>query len=90
MEVTVLNACGTVISYEATLVVLPRYAWYRDADGDGYGDSSAMLEAPDAPAGYVELTGDCDVACPFIHPLSRTTARTLKSTCSRIRPCPAR
>ena len=35
--------------------------WYLDADGDGYGLSSATTEACDAPtSAYVAVDGDCD------------------------------
>lgn len=34
--------------------------WYRDADGDGFGDSSAADSACDAAQGYVEDNSDCD------------------------------
>jgi len=34
--------------------------WYRDGDGDGYGDSSRSVDACDAPAGYVTDSSDCD------------------------------
>jgi hypothetical protein len=37
--------------------------FYRDADGDGFGDPSATATACTAPAGYVELGTDCDDAC---------------------------
>jgi hypothetical protein len=33
--------------------------WYRDADVDGYGDSSATLTQSDQPEGYVNISGDC-------------------------------
>ena len=33
--------------------------WYRDLDGDGYGNSDNMLEGC-VDEGYVELGGDCD------------------------------
>ncbi|MGB0195921.1 MAG: cadherin domain-containing protein, partial [Flavobacteriales bacterium] len=42
------NAC----SYATT--------WYRDADGDGYGDSGDTQQACSAPAGYVLNSTDCD------------------------------
>ncbi|MFZ5475758.1 MAG: putative metal-binding motif-containing protein [Myxococcota bacterium] len=41
-------------------------AWYRDGDGDGYGDE--VLNSCDAPDGYVALGGDCDETDPAIHP----------------------
>ena len=33
--------------------------WYRDSDGDGYGDDMDTLEQCDEPAGYVSVGGDC-------------------------------
>jgi hypothetical protein len=35
-------------------------SWYRDADGDGIGDTSDSLGACTAPEGYVAESGDCD------------------------------
>ncbi len=34
--------------------------FYVDADGDGYGTSSATTSACDAPSGYAAASGDCD------------------------------
>ena len=34
--------------------------WYRDDDGDGYGDSSDSISACEQPAGYAGLPGDCN------------------------------
>ena len=34
--------------------------YYSDADGDGYGDLTAALEACDQPVGYVTDSSDCD------------------------------
>ncbi|MCB9766127.1 MAG: FG-GAP repeat protein [Alphaproteobacteria bacterium] len=43
--------------------------WYRDDDGDGFGDPNATPEtACDAPAGYVDNLSDCDDANGDVHP----------------------
>jgi Putative metal-binding motif/FG-GAP repeat len=35
-------------------------AWFKDSDGDGYGDNNEQELACDAPTGYVSLRTDCD------------------------------
>ena len=42
--------------------------WYRDADGDGYGDSGDTTEACAAPSGYAAEGGDCDDGDPDTYP----------------------
>ena len=42
--------------------------FYRDADGDGFGDPSKHVERETAPSGYVDNAGDCDDQDPLIHP----------------------
>ena len=42
--------------------------WYTDADGDGYGDATASVEACSAPSGSVADGADCDDSNPAIHP----------------------
>ncbi len=39
---------------------LDRTRWYEDADGDGTGNTTAVIRACDAPTGYVASGGDCD------------------------------
>ena len=36
------------------------YTYWRDQDGDGYGDSAVEVQACDAPPGFVGNDGDCD------------------------------
>jgi|GEM_PF-4993279 len=42
--------------------------WYRDADGDGYGDPSSMVEECFQPMGYVDNDLDCDDTEPTEEP----------------------
>ena len=42
--------------------------WYRDADGDGYGDAATTTIACRQPAGYVADATDCDDSNPLRHP----------------------
>ena len=39
-----------------------------DQDEDGYGDSNSILESCEAPAGYVDVAGDCDDIDNFSNP----------------------
>jgi len=45
-----------------------RETWYRDSDGDGYGDSEDTRQACDQPSGYVPNPDDCDDNCSSCHP----------------------
>ncbi len=48
------NNCNDVIDEGATTT------YYRDADGDGYGDATITTSACAPPPGYVTNDGDCD------------------------------
>ena len=43
-------------------------AWYRDADGDGWGAASPTATACDVPAGYAAIQGDCADSSAAISP----------------------
>jgi len=43
-------------------------AWYADGDGDGWGDSAAVLYACAQPSGHVSDGGDCDDGDTAFHP----------------------
>lgn len=43
-------------------------AWYKDADLDGFGDSTATQDAGAKPVGYVADNTDCNDADPTIYP----------------------
>jgi hypothetical protein len=42
-------------------------AFYRDEDGDGFGDPTSSISACEAPDGYVDVDGDCNDACAECH-----------------------
>mgnify|MGYP001828174763 FL=1 len=42
--------------------------YFRDSDGDGYGDSNSSKQACSQPSGYVTNTRDCDDTDPKEHP----------------------
>lgn len=54
----------------ATLLGQPDQLFYRDADGDGYGNSNQAVQSCLAvpPPGYVSLPGDCNDNNPNINP----------------------
>jgi hypothetical protein len=47
---------------------IQQYAWYVDADGDGYGDVTNTVLACEQPVGYVMVAGDCDDNNMNVHP----------------------
>lgn len=42
--------------------------YYRDADGDGYGDQSSTITACDRPPGYITVADDCDDTTALSNP----------------------
>lgn len=56
-------------------------AWFRDSDGDGYGDASRGVTQCDAPAGYVGDSGDCDDGNTEISPLATEVCDGIDNNC---------
>ena len=42
--------------------------WYKDADGDGYGNPNSSIKACSQPTGYVKNNTDCDDTKATVHP----------------------
>lgn len=56
--------CDSQIDEDA----IDKQTFYRDNDGDGYGDPSNTVTACEQPEGYVSVAGDCNDANPTISP----------------------
>ncbi len=61
--------CNTDVNKLIDSATAEKNTYYKDADGDGYGDSRGdPVEETDRPAGYVENNDDCDDGNDAIHP----------------------
>jgi hypothetical protein len=45
---------------DANAAINPATVWYRDLDGDGFGDAGTTQASCTQPAGYVASSTDCD------------------------------
>ncbi len=61
----------------------PLASYYRDADGDGFGDAGDSLEACDTatPKGYVSDDTDCDDTREAVHPGADELCDALDNNC---------
>ncbi len=55
--------------------------YYRDADGDGFGDASTTIGACSVPDGYVENSADCNDAEPSANPMADEVCDGLDNDC---------
>ncbi|MFH1465398.1 MAG: putative metal-binding motif-containing protein [Pseudomonadota bacterium] len=55
--------------------------WYRDLDGDGYGDPATTSTACTAPTGYTSDASDCDDLRPTVHPGATETCDRADQDC---------
>lgn len=57
------------VAYDAVrLTRKKKRDWWRDADGDGYGDPGEHKSAFSKPGGYVDNKKDCNDGCKTCHP----------------------
>jgi hypothetical protein len=56
--------------------------FYRDADGDGYGNPSVTTAACSAPAGYVSNNSDCDDTKASVHPGATEVCNGIDDNCN--------
>ena len=55
--------------------------FYADADGDGFGDTNSTVEGCEAPAGYIDVQGDCDDGAPLVFPGATEICDGLDNNC---------
>jgi len=56
-------------------------SFYRDADGDTYGNPAVAVQACVAPSGYVADHSDCDDAVATVHPNALEICNTIDEDC---------
>lgn len=56
--------------------------FWRDADGDGFGDDAMAMTACVAPAGFVEVGGDCDDARATAYPGATEACNGIDDDCN--------
>ncbi len=59
-------------------------AFYRDDDGDGYGQVGSTTEACSLPAGYAANPGDCDDTNPLVSPAGTEVCNDIDDDCDGI------
>ncbi|ADO72424.1 MopE-related protein [Stigmatella aurantiaca] len=59
-------------------------AYYRDADGDGYGNPGSAVYACSAPTGYVANSGDCDDGSSLSRPNTAETCDGRDNDCDGV------
>ncbi|MCO4745945.1 MAG: hypothetical protein KC912_14215 [Proteobacteria bacterium] len=63
--------------------LLPTFTYFRDVDGDGWGDSASTVTDCGPPAGYVDRGGDCDDNNAARNPgLAETTCNGIDDDCN--------
>ena len=73
------NDCDGAIDDVDPGVVLG--TWFRDLDGDGYGDPADSTEACEAPEGFVGEAGDCDDGDGAVRPGAEEVCDGLDNDC---------
>lgn len=62
------EVCGDGIDNDCDDILEEGATWYRDADGDRFGNPAVSVDACDHPEGYVDDNTDCDDGVITINP----------------------
>jgi hypothetical protein len=73
---------GLLCTLDSSNPECPTTNWYRDDDGDGYGDWYDAVSSYYAPEGYVSLAGDCNDDEDFQYPGRPEVCDGLDNDCS--------
>lgn len=83
------NDCNGLVDDELEVSM-----WYRDMDGDGYGNAANQVGNCFCPAGFVGLAGDCDDHDAFVYPSAPGNQTGVDNNCDgvlseqELNPCP--
>ena len=78
-----VETCDDGIDNDCSGQIDDLQTWYRDIDGDGWGDIWTT-ESCDQPDGYVSRGGDCDDGCPDEFPGGIEVCDGLDNDCSQV------
>ena len=74
-------SCGGTDCDDFDASVAGTGTWYRDADGDGYGDSGTSVSACGRPVGYVANAQDCNDGNSAIRPNATESCNGVDDDC---------
>ena len=72
------NDCDGTIDGETAVDAL---TYYRDADGDSYGDADSPLRSCELPTGYTSDTSDCDDSNDEVNPIAEEICNEIDDDC---------
>ena len=58
--------------------------WFKDGDGDGYGNDASLHTSCDQPSGSIAEGGDCDDADPAVHPDATEVCDGIDNDCDTL------
>ena len=80
VTVTDANGCSST-SASLTTTTIPSSTWYRDFDGDEFGDASDEVQDCTQPVGYVANGDDCDDSNDSVYPGADEVCDGLDNDC---------